>query len=140
MRKDKDTYEEKDEIVPEQTTLNPETGKRKWKVGDIGRLLWSCIVAVFNGKFILKLKIDKYFPQIAWTFLLFALMILFSMCVDTTLTKVEANKKELQELQILHTQKSYEFVKLGRRSNLGTMLEEAGSKVTEPEKPAIILE
>ena len=138
MRKDIET--EQDEIVPEETTLDPETGRRKWKIGDVGHFLWSCVVAVFKGKLILKLKIDKYFPQIVWTFFLFAMMILFSLGVDTTLSKVERNKKEIQELSIQHTQKKYELVKLGRRSNLSTMLEEAGSDVGEPQKPATILE
>ena len=132
---------ERDIIVEDEAVMvDPETGRRKWRIGDIGRFFTASLAAIFQGRFLLKLKVDKYFLQIAWTFFLFSMAILFSLCVDTTLTKVEKNKKELQELEILHTQKKYELVTLGRRSSVGTLLEQVGSDVKEPEKPAMKIE
>lgn len=131
---------EQDQIVPDEPVIDSETGKRKWRIGDIGRFLSASVAAIFKGQFILKLRIDKYFLQIAWTFLLFALMILFSLGVDSTLSKVERNKKVLKELEILHTQKKYELITLNRRSTVSSLLEEKGSAVKEPEKPAITIE
>lgn len=117
-----------------------DTKKRKWRLEDVGRFFANSLSAIVKGQFILRLKIDKYFLQIAWTFFLFAMLILFSFGVDVTLTKVENNKKELQELQILHTQKQYELIKINRRSNVAKLLEESGSMVQEPEKPAATLQ
>ena len=114
--------------------------ERKWRISDIGKAIANSLVAIVKGQFILRLKIDKYFLQIAWTFFLFAMFILFGLGVDVTLSKVEAGKKELQELEILHTQKRYELVTLGRRSTVARLLKENGSEVTEPQKPAATLE
>ena len=113
--------------------------KRKWKISDIGRLLANSLMAILKGEFIMRLKIDKYFPQIAWTFLLFALMILFSLKVDMTLGKVEENKKLLHEYEVTYTQKKYELITLGRRSTVSKALQDAASDVAEPTKPAITL-
>ena len=114
--------------------------ERKWRISDIGKAIANSLVAIVKGQFILRLKIDKYFLQIAWTFFLFARCILFGLGVDVTLAKVENNKKQLQELEILHTQKRYELITLGRRSTVTRLLKDCGSEVTEPVKPATILE
>ena len=114
--------------------------ERKWRISDIGRAIVNSAVAIAKGQFILRLKIDKYFLQIAWTFFLFTMFILFGLGVDVTLSKVEDNKKQLQELEILHTQKRYELITLNRRSTVTRLLKENGSAVTEPQKPATTLE
>lgn len=131
---------EQDQIVPDEPVFDSETGQKKLRIGDIGRFLAASMAAIFKGQFIMKLKVDKYFLQIAWTFLLFTLMILFSLGVDSTLSKVERNKKVLKELEILHTQKKYELITLNRRSTVSSLLEEKGSAVKEPEKPAVTIE
>ena len=38
-----------------------------------------------------------------------------------------------------YANKTYEFVKAGKISNVRTMLEKAGSEVTAPDKPAVII-
>lgn len=114
--------------------------ERKWRISDVGRALVNSFVAVVQGQFLLRLKVDKVFLQVAWTFFLFAMFILFGLGVDVTLSKVERNKKELQELEILHTQKRYELITLNRRSTVSQLLRENGSPVAEPEKPAATLQ
>ena len=114
--------------------------ERKWRISDIGRAIVNSLVAIAKGQFILRLKVDKYFLQVVWTFFLFAMFILFGLGVDVTLSKVENNKKRLQELEILHTQKRYELVSLSRRSTVGRLLKENGSQVAEPQKPAATLQ
>ena len=110
--------------------------ERKWRISDIGRAIVNSVVAILKGQFLLRLKVDKYFLQVAWTFFLFAMFILFGLGVDVTLSKVEDNKKQLQELEILHTQKRYELITLNRRSTVSTLLQEQGSDVAEPVRPA----
>ena len=114
--------------------------ERKWRLSDVGRAIVNSLVAIAKGQFILRLKVDKYFLQVVWTFFLFAMFILFGLGVDVTLSKVENNKKRLQELEILHTQKRYELVSLSRRSTVGRLLKENGSQVAEPQKPAATLQ
>ena len=113
-----------------------EEAKRKWRLEDLARFFKNSLMAIVKGQFILRLKLDKYFLQIVWTFFLFAMLILFSLKVDETLVEVETNKQELQELHILRTQKQYELIKLCRRSTVAESLKSNSSNVQEPEKPA----
>lgn len=114
-------------------------GKMTFKISDIGRLLKNALLSILRGELLFKLNVDKLFPQIAYTFLLFALTILFSLLVDGRLEKVEANKSTIAELERLHAQRTFELVTLDRRSTVATILLEEGSEVTEPEKPAAVL-
>ena len=48
----------------------------------------------------------------------------------------ESNKEILENYKIYHAQKTYQFVKMGRISTVEDMLEQGGSKLTAPAKPA----
>lgn len=113
--------------------------ERKWKIGDIGRAIRESLLAIFKGEFLLRLRADKALGHIAYVVLLFMCIILFNIMVDSTLVKVESNKKVLQELEIQYTQRTYELVQLTRRSTVSRLLEESGSQVKEPEVPAKVL-
>ena len=113
-----------------------EEQKRKWKIKDLGVFVVNTLTSFLRGELLLKLNIGKFFPQIIWTFILFALVILFSLGVDTTLVKVESNNEVLQDLEILHTQKSYELQQLKRRTRVSTLLKQLGSELDTPAKPA----
>ena len=102
----------------------------------IPSLLKNSFVAIIRGQFLLRLKVGNYLPQIAYTFFLFAMAILFSLMVDSTLSKVETNKTRLRDLSVEHTQKEYELIMLCRRSTVSNSLIEKGSVVAEPEQPA----
>ena len=52
------------------------------------------------------------------------------------MAKVEENKEVLEELEIENAQLTYEAAKAERRTTVELRLEELGSRVTEPEKPA----
>ena len=113
--------------------------KKKFKISDIWAFLKNALVAIVKGEFLLRLNLDKIFPQIAYTFFLIFMIILFSLMVDSTLGRVEQNKKTLSELEMLNAQKTFELVTLDRRSTISTLLEEQGSPVAEPQKPAKVL-
>ncbi len=112
---------------------------RKWKIGDIGRFLGNSAVATFKGELLLRLRADRWLGHIAFIVMIFMLLILFNIMVDSTLVKVEDNKDILHELEIQHTQKTYELVQIGRRSSVERLLEKSGSKVAEPTEPAKML-
>ena len=109
---------------------------KTWKLADIGLFFTNSFRAVLKGEFLLRLNVGRYFIHIAYTFLLFGMIIWISLMVETTMSKVEKNKLTLKELEIVHSQKVFEVVNVSRRSSVEQMLGEMGSKVTEAEKPA----
>ena len=112
---------------------------KTWKLSDIGLFFKNSIQAILKGEFLLRLNIGRYFVHIAYTFLLFGLVIWFSLMIETTMSKEEKNKAVLKELEIVHSQKVFEVVNVSRRSSVQEMLERMGSQVTEPDKPAAVV-
>ena len=113
--------------------------KRKWKVSDISEILRNGFNAIIHGNLLLRLNVGKYFMHIAYTFLLFGLVIWFSLMIETTMSKVEKNKAVIKELEIVHSQKVFELVNVSRRSSVEQMLGQLGSNVKEAEKPATVV-
>jgi triosephosphate isomerase len=58
------------------------------------------------------------------------------VCVGETLIEREKNKTKIEDLKIFKAQKTCEIVSLDRISTVETMLEELGSEVRPPHKPA----
>lgn len=109
---------------------------KTWKLADVGTFFKNSGKAILKGEFLLRLNIGKYFVHILFTFLMLALTIWFSLMIEASMAKVERGRKELVELNIEHTQKTYELVKLTRRSGVNEMLKEMGSAVTEAQQTA----
>lgn len=105
--------------------------------------IWQTILnslnAILHGEFLLRIRIDKYFIHILYSFLLLWLSILLDIRVEKTMVEVEDNKKILNDIKIYHAHKTVEIVSLNRISTVQQMLEEKGSNVTLPEKPASII-
>ena len=109
---------------------------KKWRFADVGRWLKSAFMAAIKGEFLLRLHVSKYFIDIIVTFFLFWVSIWLSLKIEKTMTRVEENRKVLQETEIYHAQKTVELASMGRMSKIEEMLAEKGSKVSVPEKPA----
>lgn len=114
-------------------------GERKWKLQDVGRLLKDTLLAIYQGKFLMKLDIGRYFIHIVYTFFLMIMVIWFSLKVDDTLTRYETNQKQIKELEIEHSNMEFELRTLNRRMAIEELLQEKGSNVKAPEHPAKIL-
>ena len=112
---------------------------KTWKLADIGVFFKNSFVAILKGEFLLRLDVGRYFIHIVYTFFLFAMIIWISLMIEGTMNKVERNKAVLRELEIVHTQKTFEVVSLSKRSSVNELLQKMGSKVTEPQNPATIL-
>ena len=95
--------------------------------------------ALLSGDILTLLRIDRFLPVILFLFTLGLINIFLNYKIEQTMVKVERNKVILEEYKIYHAQKTYEFVKSGRMSTVQQMLEERGSKVTAPMKPAEII-
>ncbi|MBQ6287040.1 MAG: hypothetical protein IJK73_05215 [Bacteroidales bacterium] len=109
---------------------------RKWKFADVGQWLKNAFFAMLKGEFLLRLNISKYFIHIIYTFFLFWVSIWLSLKIEKTMTRVEENRKALQDMEIYHAQKTVELVSLGRMSKVEKMLQDQGSTLAMPTKPA----
>jgi hypothetical protein len=112
---------------------------KTWKIQDIGRWLRNSFRAILKGEFLLRLDVGRYFVHIVYTFFLFAMIIWISLMIEGTMNKVERNKAILRELEIVHAQKTFDVVSISKRSSVNEMLQQMGSKVTEPQAPATVL-
>ena len=113
-----------------------EKKQRKWKLADIGLWLKNAFLATIKGEFLLRLHVNKYFIHIIYTFFLFWVSIWLSLKIEKTLTRVEENRKALQDIEIYHAQKTVELAGMGRMSKIEDMLREKGSTLSIPSKPA----
>ena len=107
----------------------------RWK--DIWQAVSNSLRALRKGEFLLSIGAHRYYIHILYLFLLAWVSILLSLKVDKTLTRVEQNKVVLHDLEIYHAEKEAELVKLHSASTTGKRLEQLGSAVTLPEKPAV---
>ncbi len=112
------------------------TELRKWKFSDIWLWLRNAALATVKGELLMRLQISRYFIHIIYTFFLFWMSIWLSLNIEKTLTKVGDNRKALEDVEIYHAQKTIELAGLSRISRVRRMLEESGSKLTMPAKPA----
>lgn len=110
--------------------------ERKWKISDAGRWLRNAFLAVLRGEFLLRLQVGRYFLHIIYTFFLMWISIWMSIKIEKTMTRVEANKEVIEELEIAHAQKTIDLVRLSKMSKVQQMLEEQGSSLTAPQEPA----
>ncbi len=89
-----------------------------------------------KGELLLRMRFDRFFVHLLYFFVLIWFMIYFSLKVDQTLMRMEKNRIELENLKIYHAQKTSELAGYDRLSTIEKMLEESGSKVAIPQKPA----
>ena len=101
-----------------------------------GASLKNAFYAFLRGELLMRLGCDKAFPHILYTFMLFWIAILMNIMVENTMSKVEKNKEILTDLKIYHTEKMVQLVSLDRITRTNKLLEDKGSAVTFPEKPA----
>ena len=98
------------------------------------------MMAILKGELLLRMRLDKYFIHIAYTFFLIWLIIMSSMMVQNTLAQVEKNRAKVNDLKIFHAQKTVKLVGLGRLNTVEDLLREQGSEVRHTKKPADRLE
>lgn len=105
-----------------------------WK--KIGSATIETIKAIGYGDLLLRLRVDKLLPYILYAFLLAMCSIFMSYKAEQTMLRMERNKANLETLRIYHSQKTCDLVSLDRISTIEIMLEELGSNLKPPQKPA----
>jgi hypothetical protein len=99
----------------------------------------TVIKSILSGDILLLMRVDRALPYILFLFVLGWINIFLNYSIEQTMAKVEKNKKIMEYYRNDYANKTYEFVKAGKISNVRTMLEKAGSEVTAPDKPAVII-
>lgn len=116
--------------------MGMEDNDRKWRLADVGRWLKNAFLATVKGEFLMRLHVNRYFIHIVYTFFLFFISIWLSLKMEKTFTRVEEGRKALQDVEITYAQKTIELAGMGKMSKVMDMLEEKGSALTVPDKPA----
>ena len=93
-------------------------------------------IALGRGDLLTRLRVDRLLPYILYLFVLGCISIWMSYHAEQTMLKVQKNNEIIRTLKIYNAQKTYELVGLDRIATVERMLEEAGSQVKAPEKPA----
>ena len=97
-----------------------------------GRLFHS----IASGEFLLTLGLDRYIIHVIYTFLLFMASIWIGIQVEKTFIRVEANKAEIVELKVESNKLDFQLEQLNNGNRLEQILQEKGSDLRYPEKPA----
>lgn len=105
-----------------------------WK--KIGSATIETIKAIGYGDILLRLRVDKLLPYILYAFFLAMVSIFMSYKAEQTMLRMERNKDNLETLRIYHGQKTCDIVSLDRISTIEAMLEDLGSDLQPPQKPA----
>ena len=109
------------------------------KTNTTGSSVKGWLRSIISGDILLRMRVDRLFPYILYAFVLGWFSIWMSYRMEQTMIVAERNRTELESLKIYHAQKTCEYVVLDRISTIERMLEEKGSEVKAPEKPADIL-
>ena len=108
-----------------------------WK--KIGHAIKEFFISLGRGDLLTRLRVDRALPYILYLFFLGCISIWLSYQAEQTMLTVQKNNETIKTLKIYHAQKTYELVGLDRIATVEKMLEEAGSDVKAPEKPADVL-
>ena len=106
----------------------------KWK--KFRYFIKEILKAIGHGDVLLRMRVDKFLPHILYAFALSMISIFLSYKAEQTMVIREKNKATIETLRIYCAQKTSDIVSLDRSSTVETMLEELGSDLRQPEKPA----
>lgn len=102
----------------------------------ISSILKNILKAIVNGSLMLQLHLDKHFIKVIVCMGMCLLTIWISLLIDNTMIKVKRNNDTLKEQQNELSLKAYQLSELTRRSTIELRLENMGSEIKKPAKPA----
>ncbi len=104
------------------------------------RKAFRTIKDIFQGELLLRMGVEKYLAHLVVIAIAMAGVMLTRSFVESTQIKRERMKAEVKEAKIRHSQKTIEFVGMGKMSTGEELLEQNDVKVYKPSKPAQIIE
>lgn len=106
------------------------------RIRKIFQAIGNSLLAILQGKFLLRLGVDNYFPHIIYTCFLLWAAIWIGMKAEGAMAIVEKNKKTVNELRIEHIQTTVKMTNLNSIGKVEEMLSERGSQLQYPKEPA----
>lgn len=103
----------------------------------IVKWIGSVVGAILKAELLLRLRVDKYFIHIVYTFSIFILLIWLSLKIEMTMSKVEQQQRQLTELRYENSRLIFERERAGSRLEIDKKLQAYGSLVDEAQKPVI---
>ena len=103
-------------------------------------VLLQVVKSILQGKLLMRLGAEKWFPHFLYVFVLFWLLILFDMASDNVMAKAEKNRAVIKELSIKYAQKMVILKGFDRASTVDALLDDLNSGVGVPEKPAVVID
>ena len=97
-------------------------------------------ISFFSGDFILTRGLDRHIWFAVYIFVLFSILITWSLTVESALVKVRKNEKTIEALNIARDQRAIELLSIDRRSTLEELLHKNHSTLKAPGTPATLLE
>ena len=110
--------------------------KKKFLSKVLCSLLKIIFQSILKWEFLLRLNGGRGFSHIASCCTVVALTIWISLLIDSTLTKVQRNRKTIEEQQNEIAVLTYELSKATRRTEVERKLEILGSDLRDATKPA----
>lgn len=92
--------------------------------------------SLLNGKWLLRLGVDRYLPQIVFAFIMATAYIALNITIDNSIMAVEQQKKTIKDLTSIHTDLKCKLTALNSVCALETMLQESKSDLAIPHKQA----
>ena len=99
----------------------------------------NILQAIIEGKLILRMHLNRHFIKILYCIFMCAITIWVSLLIDSSLAKVKRNNDILKNQQYEIAIKSFELSQIDCMSKIENTLQEMGSPVKKPEKPAVKL-
>ena len=99
----------------------------------------NIVQAIIEGKLILRMHLNRHFMKILYCIFMCAVTIWVSLMIDSSLAKVKKNNDILKEQQYEIAIKSFDLSQIDCMTELEKNLQDMGSPVKRPEKPAIML-
>lgn len=96
--------------------------------------------AAAKGKLLFSLGVDKFLPQIIFTFCMVIVFIWINMMIGATIHRMEKNKVVLENLASFHTEVECRLTSINSICKVEDMLKEMGSALSIPEKQATKVE
>lgn len=100
------------------------------------QVIGNILLAILQGKLLLRLRIDDYFPHIMYTIFLMGVAIWIGMEAEKAMVKVEKNKESLNGLRIERVQAQVKMTSLYNVVHVEEMLASRGSKLKYPTEAA----
>lgn len=108
--------------------------KADWK--KIGKTTLEAVKAIFKGELLLRLKIDKWIPQILVLVVAIVASVLVQLKIDEAKVRRERTREELKNATIVYDERVCELAQISTVRSIPVLIESNKVNMAAPSKPA----